>query len=222
VASITYSLRGRWKRCALRNGKHVSVRSVKLGKNESMSQIPGESEMEKRLREAAPKVSKVIERMAAEAAKHLEAHKDTIESFTKRQKEIEEQRKKFMEPYAWQRDIMVQRQPKTFDEQNHASEFQKRLVEWIKEFDETLDEEHEVGARLVNFGESISFHIQSIGYWNPSLIVFNGLTKNNEPVELIQHVSQISILLMKLPKIDPNKPKHRFGFSKEDNGNSNN
>ena len=32
------------------------------------------------------------------------------------------------------------------------------------------------------------------------------------PVELIQHVSQISVLLMKLPRRDPDKPKKPIGF----------
>ena len=79
---------------------------------------------------------------------------------------------------------------------NLASEFYERLINWINEFHRSLDDEFEVGVRLVNFGQTVTFHIEDIGYWNPSLISFKGKTEVGEPVELIQHVSQISILLM--------------------------
>jgi hypothetical protein len=94
-----------------------------------------------------------------------------------------------------------------------ASEFHKRLMKWINDFDSSLDEEHEVGVRLVNFGQSIVFHLNDMGYWNPFLISFSGITENGQPVELIQHVNQISILLMKLPRRDPEKPKKPIGFN---------
>ncbi len=84
-------------------------------------------------------------------------------------------------------------------EQGIASEFHKRLIKWINDFHTSLDEEHEVGVRLVSFGQSIVFHLDNIGYWNPYLISFSGITEDGQPVELIQHVNQISILLMKLP-----------------------
>lgn len=95
---------------------------------------------------------------------------------------------------------------------NLASEFYKRLAQWIGDFDSQLDEEHEVGVRLISFGQTFVFHLNDMGYWNPSLIVFHGVMDSGSPVELIQHVSQISILLMKLPKQDPSKPKRTFGF----------
>ncbi|MGA2146560.1 MAG: DUF6173 family protein [Bryobacteraceae bacterium] len=97
-------------------------------------------------------------------------------------------------------------------EHNYASAFHERLVKMISRFDAKLDQEHEVGARLVNFGESVVFHLANIGFWNPSLIIFSGETDDGKPVELIQHVSQISVLLVKLPRKDPSKPKQPLGF----------
>lgn len=96
---------------------------------------------------------------------------------------------------------------------NLASEFYKRLVEMINEFEEDLDEEHEVGIRLVSFGQTVQFHIENIGYYNPSLIIFRGRLENGARVELIQHVSQISFLLMALPKLDESRPARRIGFN---------
>lgn len=97
--------------------------------------------------------------------------------------------------------------------QNLASEFYKRLAKWINDFDAALDQEHEVGVRLVSFGQAIVFYLNDMGYWNPSLISFQGVTQDGSPVELIQHVSQISVLLMRLPRKDPSKPKKSFGFA---------
>jgi hypothetical protein len=104
--------------------------------------------------------------------------------------------------------------------QGIASEFYRRLVKWINDFEKSLDNEHEVGVRLVNFGQSLVFHLQHIGYWNPFLISFSGITEEGDPVELIQHVNQISILLMRLPRRDVGQPKQAIGFcSKPDEEN---
>ena len=99
------------------------------------------------------------------------------------------------------------------EQANRASEFYKRLAEIIDDFDAELDQEHEVGVRLVNFGQSIVFHLQDMGYYNPSLLFFIGVMDDGSPVQLIQHVTQISVLLMKLPRKDPTKPKQPFGFA---------
>lgn len=96
---------------------------------------------------------------------------------------------------------------------NLADEFHKRLVQWMNEFHKSLDEDLEVGVRLVNFGQTVTFHVDDIGYWNPSLISFRGKNENGESVELIQHVSQISILLVALKREDMNKPKRPIGFA---------
>jgi len=95
---------------------------------------------------------------------------------------------------------------------NYASEFYERLTKWINDFDEALDEQHEVGIRLVTFGQTVVFHLEGLGYWNPSLISFTGKTEAGDPVELIQHVSQISVLLMKMARKDTSKPKRPIGF----------
>lgn len=98
-----------------------------------------------------------------------------------------------------------------------ASQQAKILIKQINDFDESLNSGQEVGVRLVSFGQSITFHVSNIGYFNPSLIVFLGLTEEGKPIQLIQHVSQISFLLMALPKLNPEKPKKRIGFIQENN-----
>jgi hypothetical protein len=42
--------------------------------------------------------------------------------------------------------------------------------------------------------------------------------KDGDAVELIQHVSQISFLAVKVPKLNPDEPKRPFGFEQGVNG----
>ncbi|WP_207652686.1 DUF6173 family protein [Desulfosporosinus sp. FKA] len=102
---------------------------------------------------------------------------------------------------------------------NLASEFHMRLIKMINDFDEKLNQTEEVGVRLVTFGQSITFSVEDIGYWNPSLIRFYGQLEDGTPVELVQHVTQISFLLMALKRKNPDEPKRKIGFrSEEENG----
>lgn len=73
---------------------------------------------------------------------------------------------------------------------------------------------HEVGVRLVTFGQSVEFYLDDIGYYNPSLIRFCGTMAEGTQVQLVQHVTQISILLMGVPLL-PGREK-RIGFLRED------
>ena len=48
-----------------------------------------------------------------------------------------------------------------------------------------------------------------------------GVTERRGPVQLIQYVSQISVLLMKLPRKDTSKPKQPLGFASGVDGDGN-
>jgi len=96
---------------------------------------------------------------------------------------------------------------------NLASEFFATLGTWIKSFDESLNQDEETGIRLVSFGQTVTFHVERIDYDNPSLIVFHGTTAEGQKVTLIQHVTQISFLLIAMKKPDPNAPRRPFGFA---------
>ena len=86
----------------------------------------------------------------------------------------------------------------------------ERIVRSINEFEEKLDSHHEVGLRLVSFGSNEVFHIEDVGFWGPDLIKFFGKNSQNEPVELMQHYSQVSVLLVASKKLN-DQPK-RIGF----------
>lgn len=104
-------------------------------------------------------------------------------------------------------------EPLNIDSRNyHLADYQYELLcSSIKEFQEGLDDEHEVGLQLASFGQSITLNVTNIGYSNPSLIHFYGYI-NGSKAHLIQHISQLSFLLTSVPKVDPEKPARRIGF----------
>lgn len=85
------------------------------------------------------------------------------------------------------------------------------LCKNIKDFQDSLDDEHEVGLQLASFGQSILLNVTDIGYSNPSLIHFYGYYNGNE-AHLIQHINQLSFLLVSVSKSEPDKPARRIGF----------
>jgi hypothetical protein len=85
-----------------------------------------------------------------------------------------------------------------------------RLAAYIKQFEARLDQEHEIGARLVSFGHNLTFHIEDMGYFGPDMIVFYGKNDQGEPVQLVQHTSQLNVLLVAVRK-QQDRPR-RIGF----------
>lgn len=97
---------------------------------------------------------------------------------------------------------------------NIAESAWQRLVKMMQSFEANLDNGHEIGVNLVSFGASIVFHIESVGFYGPDIITFHGVNENQERVQLIQHVSQLSVLLVAVKKIG-DAPR-RIGFIWED------
>lgn len=93
---------------------------------------------------------------------------------------------------------------------NPAKWAYERLVRSINDFEERLDDEHEIGGRLVNFGTHLTFHIEDLGYWGPDFVKFYGSNDEGQPLELIQHISQVNVLLVALKNAE-NEPR-RIGF----------
>ena len=94
---------------------------------------------------------------------------------------------------------------------NQAKWMHERVVRSINSFEEQLDQEHEVGARLVSFGSEMTFHIGDVGYWGPDIIIFYGKRQDGNSVELLQHISQLSVLLVALKKV--HEEPRRIGFN---------
>ena len=87
-----------------------------------------------------------------------------------------------------------------------------RLSRHIADFESKLDEDHEVGARIVNGPGDLAFAIHDVGFWGPDLILFMGKNDHGGPVRLIQHYTQLNVMLSALPKPKPQEPPRRIGF----------
>lgn len=100
-------------------------------------------------------------------------------------------------------------------ENGYANIFYEQLIKEINRFDNELDQTQEVGIRLVTYGSTIQFHIIDIGYQNPYLIYFYGQLDDGSPIQLVQHVSQISFVLISMKRVNTEEPKKPIGFITE-------
>jgi hypothetical protein len=87
------------------------------------------------------------------------------------------------------------------------------LIQMILEFQAELAADQEVGLCLTNFGRDVTISVEEVGCRYPHLMFFRG-THNGEEVQLVQHVSQLNLLLVKL-KVE-GRPPRRVGFLNED------
>lgn len=93
---------------------------------------------------------------------------------------------------------------------NPAEWAYERLVKQIVEFESKLSAEEEIGGRFVTAPLEGAIHICDIDYWNPDMIIFHGIDANGRATQLIQHHSQLSVLLCAVPKIK--EEPRRIGF----------
>ena len=88
----------------------------------------------------------------------------------------------------------------------------EKLIEQIKDFEEGLDDDHEVALKLASFGSAIMMYVVTIGYQNPDMLYFYGFV-DGQPAQLIQHMSQLNFLITSVEKIDKDKAARRIGFA---------
>jgi hypothetical protein len=74
------------------------------------------------------------------------------------------------------------------------------IMKQIIDFESGLDDMTEIGARLVGGPDNSVFHIDHVECKNPNLILFFGRNEHGRPLQLIQCVSQVNVLLTALPK----------------------
>ncbi|MEZ5714197.1 MAG: DUF6173 family protein [Paracoccaceae bacterium] len=87
----------------------------------------------------------------------------------------------------------------------------ERLILYIQNFEEQLDAEHEVAMGFAG-GEAGVIRIEGMGFFDPDIVTFYGSDGDGMKTQLIQHVSQLSVVLRALPKeVEEDAPK-RIGF----------
>ena len=101
---------------------------------------------------------------------------------------------------------------KPFEEKSPAEWAYERLILYIQNFEEQLDEEHEVALGLTG-GDVGMLRIEGIGYFDPDIVTFYGTDSDGTKTQLIQHVSQLNVMLRAEPREEEtDEPPNRIGF----------
>lgn len=93
----------------------------------------------------------------------------------------------------------------------HADWKHEKIMENIRDFESTLDEQHEIALLLSSFGTSTLMLVTKIEFQNPDMLYFYGFV-DGKKAQLIQHTSQLNFLITSVPKADPTKEPRRIGF----------
>ncbi len=87
----------------------------------------------------------------------------------------------------------------------------ERIILYIQHFEKQLDNDHEVGLGFTG-GDAGVIRIEGLGYYDPDIITFYGVNGAGIKTQLIQHVSQLNVMLTASPKnMDQDAPV-RIGF----------
>ena len=87
----------------------------------------------------------------------------------------------------------------------------ERLILYIQNFEETLDNEHEIAMGFTGDNAGV-LRIEGMGYFDPDIVTFYGSDQSGTKTQLIQHVSQLSVMLRALPKPVEEDAPVRIGF----------
>ncbi|MEZ5731882.1 MAG: DUF6173 family protein [Paracoccaceae bacterium] len=97
------------------------------------------------------------------------------------------------------------------DSKSPAQWAYERLILYIKNFEAQLDNEHEVAMGFTG-GDAGVMRIEGMGYFAPDIVTFYGTDEDDTRTQLIQHVSQLNVMLRALPKAVEQEEPRRIGF----------
>ncbi|MCV2867173.1 DUF6173 family protein [Defluviimonas sp. WL0002] len=97
------------------------------------------------------------------------------------------------------------------EEKSPAQWAYERLILYIKNFEEQLDDEHEVAMGFAGSDVGV-MRIEGIGFFAPDIVTFYGRDDDEARTQLIQHVSQLNVMLRALPKAREVEQPRRIGF----------
>lgn len=87
----------------------------------------------------------------------------------------------------------------------------ERLILYIQNFEEQLDNEHEVAMGFTG-GDAGVLKIEGMGFFDPDIVTFYGSDAGGGKTQLVQHVSQLNVMLRALPKEVEAEEPNRIGF----------
>ena len=83
----------------------------------------------------------------------------------------------------------------------------ERLIMYIQNFEKTLD-----NTQAFAGDSSGVIKIEGMGYYNPDIVTFYGLDPSGTKTQLVQHVTQLSVMMRALPKDVEAEEPNRIGF----------
>ena len=103
--------------------------------------------------------------------------------------------------------------------QRHKDVSQKSPAEWaydrvalyIQNFEKTLNADEEIGMGFAG-SDAGTLRIDGMGYFAPDMIAFYGRDPMGKQMQLIQHVSQLNVLLVAEQKPAEADVPNRIGF----------
>jgi len=87
----------------------------------------------------------------------------------------------------------------------------ERIVLYLQEFEKNLDSEHEAAMGFTG-GDAGVLRIEGMGYFDPDIVTFYGTDQFGAKTQMIQHVTQLNVMLRALPKAVEHKEPARIGF----------
>lgn len=87
----------------------------------------------------------------------------------------------------------------------------ERIILYIKNFEEQLDASQEVAMGFTG-GDAGVLRIEGMGYFDPDILTFYGVDPAGGRTQMVQHVSQLNVMLRALPKPAEKDAPTRIGF----------
>lgn len=109
------------------------------------------------------------------------------------------------------KDVTEGVQLKPVEQKSPAQWAYERLILYIQNFEKTLDNEHEVAMGFTG-GDAGVLRIEGMGYFDPDIVTFYGSDPVGGKTQLVQHVSQLNVMLRALPKQVEEAEPNRIGF----------
>jgi hypothetical protein len=87
----------------------------------------------------------------------------------------------------------------------------ERVILYLKNFEEQLDNEHEMAMGFAG-GNTGILRIEGMGYFDPDIVTFYGTEADGSKTQLVQNVNQLNVMLRAMPKLNAQVEPNRIGF----------
>jgi hypothetical protein len=114
-------------------------------------------------------------------------------------------------PFAEQKPLPKAIAMKSLEKKSPAEWAYERIILYIQNFEEQLDSDHEVGMGFAGGGIG-TLKIKGMGFFAPDMITFYGEDTDGGKMQLVQHVTQLNVMLVSAPKEQAEAEPNRIGF----------